>query len=132
VLNERVEQTLELLARPLIGHGRPLLGWHPGRSLATLSVGVAKGHPSRGGVLLTLVCVALAGCGGGGNDDVERDVQAYFGTRAEVHSCQDADYEQNGLHLWKCIVYPGGGSDAETWNVALNDDGDVVDASPAR
>lgn len=54
-----------------------------------------------------------------------------FSSELEVMDggCSDAQFEQEGLSLWKCTVYRG--NDAETWNV-LYDGELVVDASQDR
>ena len=79
----------------------------------------------------------LAGCGssGGSAGAVEEGFTQYLdsqglGSELEVMGggCSDADFKQDGLDLWKCVVYRG--NDAETWDVAY--DGEmVVDASRA-
>ena len=95
-------------------------------------------------VTVVVLAFAIAGCGGGGDGGggVETKLQAYLdqnrqagelGHDAEVmdDGCTDTQTERSGLRLYECVVYPGGGSDPQTWNVAVDaDSGDVVDASP--
>lgn len=94
--------------------------------------------PARGKMALLagiVVAVLLAGCGGGGEGaTVEAELAAYLdgaGITAEVMDggCSDGRHEENGLALWKCVVFVG--NDPQTWNVAFDGE-QVVDASQAR
>lgn len=60
---------------------------------------------------------------------VEEGLQEFIGTRGDVFEggCSDGFYEERGLALWRCVVFVG--EDSQRWNVAVNDQGEVVDAS---
>ncbi len=75
-------------------------------------------------------CTRIIGSDEKTNAAVTSSLQSYLGKRGEVDSCQNAQFEQDGLRLFECVVYPAGDPySAQTWNVTVNASDSVVDAS---
>ena len=83
-------------------------------------------------VVIPLLAISYGCSGSGENRDaaVASALATYLGDRGEVDSCSNAQFTQNGLDLFTCVVYPANDPySAQTWNVAISPDDTVVDAS---
>jgi hypothetical protein len=84
-------------------------------------------------VAIPILAISYGCSGSGENRDaaVASALATYLGGRGEVGSCSDAQFTQDGLDLFMCVVYPASDPDsAQTWNVSVNSSNLVTDASP--
>ena len=98
--------------------------------------------PSQWPIILVLVAgLSVAGCVSSASDGtgVEEALRGHIspdatGLEVVSGSCDDQHFEKDGLHLWECdLIYPATVLTERMerrWNVAIDADGFVVDASP--